>query len=37
MRNINEKYKTTFIIIAHDNRIANKTNRIIEISDGKII
>ncbi|WP_459481696.1 ABC transporter ATP-binding protein [Clostridium saccharoperbutylacetonicum] len=37
MRNINEKYKTTFIIITHDNRIANKTDRIIEISDGKII
>lgn len=37
MRNINEKYKTTFIIITHDNRIANKTDRIIEISDGKVI
>ncbi len=36
LRNINEKYKTTFIIITHDRRIAQKTDRIIEIRDGKI-
>jgi len=36
LRDINEKYRTTFIIITHDKRIAEKTNRIIEIKDGKI-
>jgi len=36
LRNINEKYKTTFIIITHDKRIAEKTDRIVEIKDGKI-
>lgn len=37
MREINEKFKTTFIIITHDKRIAERTDRIIEISDGKIV
>lgn len=36
MRSINEKKGTTFIIITHDRRIAEKTDRILEISDGKI-
>lgn len=37
MRNINKKYSTTFIIITHDQAVAEKTDRIIEIKDGKII
>ena len=36
LREINEKFKTTFIIITHDRRIAEKADRIIEIKDGKI-
>lgn len=36
LRQVNEKYKTTFIIITHDRRIAEKADRIIEIQDGKV-
>ncbi|WP_238886755.1 ABC transporter ATP-binding protein [Clostridium sp. YIM B02551] len=36
-RDINTNMKTTFMIITHDNRIAEKTDRVIEISDGRII
>lgn len=36
MREINERYRTTFIIITHDRHIAEKTDRIIEIKDGRI-
>lgn len=36
MRDINEAYHTTFLIITHDRRVAQKTDRIIEIQDGKI-
>lgn len=36
LRDINKKYKTTFIVITHDRRIAEKADRIIEIKDGKI-
>lgn len=36
LREINGKFKTTFIIITHDRRIAEKADRIIEIKDGKI-
>lgn len=37
MRSINEKFKTTFIVITHDTRIAERADRIIEIKDGKIV
>lgn len=36
LRDINEKFNTTFLIITHDRRIAEKADRIIEIKDGKI-
>ncbi|HOO75764.1 MAG: ABC transporter ATP-binding protein [Thermotogae bacterium] len=36
MRDINKEYGTTFLVITHDRRIADKTDRIIEIKDGKI-
>lgn len=36
LREINERYKTTFIIITHDKKIAEKTDRIVEIKDGMI-
>lgn len=36
LRSINEKYNTTFIIITHDRKIAEKADRIVEIKDGKI-
>lgn len=36
LRKINREYGTTFLIITHDQRIAEKTDRIIEIKDGRI-
>ncbi|NMA75578.1 MAG: ABC transporter ATP-binding protein [Bacteroidales bacterium] len=36
LRDINEKLGTTFIIITHDRRIAEKADRIVEIADGRI-
>jgi len=36
LREINRKFKTTFIIITHDRRIAEKADRIIEVKDGKV-
>ncbi|MGL5051531.1 MAG: ABC transporter ATP-binding protein [Fusobacteriaceae bacterium] len=37
LREINKKFKTTFIIVTHDLNIANRCDRIIRISDGEII
>ncbi len=36
LREINQRFKTTFIIITHDRHIAEKADRIVEILDGKI-
>ncbi len=36
LREINQRFNTTFIIITHDRHIAEKADRIVEIKDGKI-
>ncbi len=36
-RKINRELKTTMIIITHDQKVAQKADRIIEIKDGKIV
>ena len=36
-REINGRYGTTFIVVTHDHHVAEHTDRIVEIRDGKII
>ena len=36
-REIIERYGTTFIVVTHDRRVAEHTDRIVEIKDGRII
>lgn len=36
LRTVNKQFKTTFIIITHDRRIAEKADRIVEVKDGRI-
>ena len=36
LKEINKEYKSTFIVITHDKRIAEKADRILEIKDGII-
>ena len=36
LRKINKTYGTTFIVITHDRRVAEKTDRIIQLEDGRV-
>ena len=36
-REINKRFGTTFIVVTHDRTVAAKTDRIIEIRDGRIV
>lgn len=36
LRDVNERFHTTFIIITHDRKIAEKADRIVEVKDGRI-
>lgn len=36
LRDINQKFNTTLVVITHDRRIAEKADRIVEIKDGRI-
>jgi lipoprotein-releasing system ATP-binding protein len=37
MRSVNEASRTTFLIVTHDPRLAQRCDRIIELVDGNIV
>jgi len=37
LREINERLKTTFLIVTHDRRVAERTDRVVEIRDGRVV
>jgi len=37
LRDINETSRTTFLIVTHDPRLAQRCDRIIELVDGRIV
>ncbi len=36
LKEINQKFQSTFIVITHDKKIAERTDRIIELKDGRV-
>lgn len=37
MREINQKFGTTFVFSTHDKRVMNMANRLVRIEDGRIL
>lgn len=37
MRDINQRHQTTFLVVTHDMRLAQRCDRIIEVVDGRIV
>jgi lipoprotein-releasing system ATP-binding protein len=34
---VNQRQKVTFLVVTHDRRLAERTDRIIELVDGRIV
>lgn len=37
LRQLNEEFGTTFVVITHDSHVAEQTDRIVELKDGRVI
>jgi lipoprotein-releasing system ATP-binding protein len=37
LREVNQRQKVTFLVVTHDRRLAERTDRIIELVDGRIV